>query len=114
MKSGFANEEDVKIITRQIRDRVGQVKRDQERKHIEPKSSGGVGVSKQQPPTMQAGATVPPVTTSVTTAVTEHTSKFSRQFGLGLSTAKYFVPQYTTVFGSVQRSKRVGGGKKIC
>ena len=77
MKSGFANEEDVKIITRQIRDRVGQVKRDQERKHIEAKASGGVGVSKQPQPTTQTGAAVVhPVTTSVTT-VTEQTSKFS-------------------------------------
>ena len=75
VKSGFANEEDVKIITRQIRDRVGQVKRDQERKHIESKSSGGVSASKQQQPTTQAGSSVPPVTTSVTT-VTEQTSRF--------------------------------------
>ena len=76
VKSGFANEEDVKIITRQIRDRVGQVKRDQERKHIESKSSGGVSASKQQPPTTQTGVSVvPPVTTSVTT-VTEQTSRF--------------------------------------
>lgn len=32
MKSGFANEEDVKTIVRQMRDRISQVKRDRERK----------------------------------------------------------------------------------
>ena len=32
MKSGFANDEDRKAITRQIRDRVIQVKRDREKK----------------------------------------------------------------------------------
>lgn len=32
-KSGFAYEEDVKLIARQIRDRISQVKRDRERKH---------------------------------------------------------------------------------
>ena len=73
VKSGFANEEDVKIITRQIRDRVSQVKRDRERKHLESKSAGG-GASKQQQqqPVHQPGASVQ----STTTTVTDQTSKF--------------------------------------
>ena len=68
MKSGFANEEDVKIITRQIRDRVSQVKRDRERKHVDSKSAGGA--SKQQA-TQQ---TIQSTTTTVTT-LTDQTSK---------------------------------------
>lgn len=35
VKSGLANEEDVKVITRQIRDRVTQVRRERERRQTD-------------------------------------------------------------------------------
>ncbi len=35
MKSGFAAEEDLKIIVRQMKERISQYKRDKERKNVE-------------------------------------------------------------------------------
>ncbi|KAL5013195.1 hypothetical protein ScPMuIL_007465 [Solemya velum] len=45
VKSGFLQEEDVRVVTKQIKDRVGQFKRDRERKVVESKSDQ----SQQQP-----------------------------------------------------------------
>ena len=56
MKSGFANEEDVKIITRQIRERVGQVKRDREKKQVDGVKTLEVKTSSQH----QAGSAAQP------------------------------------------------------
>ena len=39
MKSGLVNDEDVKVVTRQIRDRVATVKRDRDRRQSENKES---------------------------------------------------------------------------
>ena len=55
MKSGYLPEEDVKIVTKQIRDRVAQTKRDRERKAAEAAAAAAEAAAKEQ------GQLAPPV-----------------------------------------------------